>query len=173
MNRPSQEDYPLYFDTYVSKIPKEKQLLDFLKGQEAAFIKRFDQLDDNQMQFRYDIGKWNLKQVIIHINDVERVFSYRAHAISRGEPQALLSFDHNIYMDALDVSGRSKEDLLNEYSSVRQSTLSLLESFSDEQWNMSGFLGDKRITVKALAFMIAGHEVHHREILDNRYLSAL
>ncbi len=173
MNKPSQEDYPLYFETYVSKLPDEVDIVAHLKGQESDFISRFDQLDEDQMLFSYGEGKWNFKQVIIHISDVERVFAYRAHAISRGEEQALLSFDHNTYMNAVDVSGRSKEDLLQEYKSVRLSTISLLDSFANDQWDRSGLLGDKRITVKALAYMIAGHEIHHREILDNRYLSAL
>lgn len=173
MIRPSQEDYPLYFDTYVSKISDENHIVDHLKNQEAEFIKRFNQLDEDQMLYSYDEGKWNFKQVIIHINDVERVFSYRAHAVSRGEEQPLLSFDHNTYMNAIDVNDRTKEDLLQEYSSVRRATISLFESFANDQWNRSGMLGDKKITAKALAYMIAGHEIHHREILDNRYLSAL
>lgn len=173
MIRPSQEEYPLYFEIYVSKISDELGIIEHLKNQEDEFIKRFDQLDEEQMLYSYDDGKWNFKQVIIHINDVERVFSYRAHAVSRGEEQALLSFDHNTYMNAIDVNGRSKEDLLKEYSSVRQATISLFESFASDQWDRSGLLGDKRITSKALAYMIAGHEIHHREILDNRYLSAL
>lgn len=173
MIKPSQEDYPLYFETYVSKVQDGENVIDLLKSQESAFIERFKQLDEDQMLFSYDEGKWNFKQVIIHISDVERVFGYRAHAISRMEVQALLSFDHNIYMNAINVNGRTKEDLISEYKTVRKATISLLESFTEDQWNRRGFLGDNKITSKALAYMIAGHELHHREILDNRYLSAI
>jgi len=173
MIKPIQGDYPLYFDTYISKIAEGKNVVEALKEQQSEFVSRFESLDESQMLFSYDDGKWNFKQIIIHISDTERVFCYRAHAISRLETQALLSFDHNTYMESIDVNGRSKEDLLKEFKVVREATISLFDSFTDEQWERNGMLGDKKITTKALAYMIAGHEIHHREILDSRYLTAL
>jgi hypothetical protein len=130
-------------------------------------------LNDTQAGMTYAEGKWTVKDLVMHLIDSERIFNYRALCLSRGEQAELQGYDHEQYVKHASAESRSWASLLNERNNLRSSTIDLFRSFTAEQMNRSGFTNGKKVTVKALGFIIAGHEKHHLEILRNRYISVI
>jgi len=121
----------------------------------------------------YAIGKWTLKQVIGHMLDDERIFAYRILCLARNDQRSLPGFDENEYMAFSDFESRPLASLLSEYSTVRAATVALLQSFSEEVWQRKGMVNGYEASVRGLAFHIAGHELHHLQIIRVRYLKIL
>lgn len=118
---------------------------------------------------RYAPGKWSVKEVIGHLCDTERVFAYRALRIGRGDTTPLASFDDQSYVQEMRASERSLAGIAREWGSVRNASLTLFESFQSTDWQRRGTAGDHAISVRALAYVMAGHVRHHLEVLDTRY----
>jgi hypothetical protein len=121
----------------------------------------------------YAPGKWTLKQIVGHLIDDERIFSYRALCVARGEERELPGFDENRYMNAADFENRSLSGLIREYQAVREATLALFAHMPPESWLRSGVVNGYRASVRGLAFHIAGHELHHTRMLREMYLPRL
>jgi DinB superfamily len=138
--------------------------------QTAQFFAASTERDGN---FRYAPGKWSIKEVVGHLSDSERVFGYRAMRIGRGDQTALPGFEQEDYVKNGNFGEQSLADLVSEFGLVRAATLALLRSFNAEAWGRRGIASDNPVTVRALAFIIAGHELHHREILKERYFPAI
>ncbi len=119
--------------------------------------------------YAYSDGKWTIKQVLGHMTDTERVFAFRALCFSR-ESITLPGFDQDIYMDKATFSSRSMEDLACEYKCVRESSMYLLSSMTEEQSMQKGIASGHPVSIRALAYMMAGHEMHHLKILKEKYL---
>lgn len=166
--RPSQEEYHPYFDTYVSKV-KGTDFLEALKS-DTALIK-YQSLSAAQWDYAYAPGKWNLKEVLMHVMDTERIFAYRALRISRADKQPLQGFEQDDYVPYYEVASRTGESLVEEYKATRQATLAMFQHFSDQQLSRMGTASGNTISVRALGFMIAGHEIHHLQLLEERYLN--
>jgi uncharacterized damage-inducible protein DinB len=139
--------------------------------QTVALLKSVD--DRQASEFAYAPGKWTIKQILGHISDTERIFSGRALRIARGDVTPLAGFEQDAYVAAAGSNRRSLEDLIAEFESVRRSTLTLLESFSKEDWMRTGRVSEWNISVRGIAFTAAGHELHHLAILRERYLPGL
>jgi uncharacterized damage-inducible protein DinB len=171
MRSPEAYEYPnsTYFAEYLNFGP-EDHLLDILKSQHADLLEICLNLAKGQETFAYAAGKWSIQQLLGHIIDTERVFSYRALAISRGERQALPSFDENEYLLQAQYESQDFTHVLTQYRHVRQATISLIKSFSPTQANQLGNANGHSISVRALCWMIAGHEKHHLKIINERYL---
>jgi hypothetical protein len=118
----------------------------------------------------YASGKWTLKEVVGHLSDDERIFAYRALTIARGDPTPLPGFDEKTYVGAAGFETRALADLLAEYRSVRDATITLLRGLPAEAWLRRGIVNEYEASVRGLAFHIAGHELHHLRILRERYL---
>jgi len=174
MHLPASYEYPNapYFAEYLS-FEKEENLFEVLKNQSKELIDIFENLDKGQAEFAYAAGKWSLKGLLGHMVDTERIFSYRVLAISRGEKTALPGFDENEYQAASEYETQEESDILAQYKATRMATMVLLNSFSSKQWNQMGQANGKSISVRALAWMIAGHEKHHLTIIKERYLSQI
>lgn len=172
MRLPEPYEYPnsSYFAEYLN-FEAEDQLLDILKSQHAELLEICQNLAKGQESFAYAPGKWSFLQLLGHIIDTERIFSYRALAISRGERQALPSFDENEYLLHAQYESQSFTDILTQYRHVRQATISLIESFSTNQTNQMGNVNGHSVSVRALSWMIAGHEKHHIQLIKERYLN--
>jgi uncharacterized damage-inducible protein DinB len=123
--------------------------------------------------FRYAPGKWTVKEVLGHITDTERIFSYRALRIARGDQTPLPGFEQDDYVRSGAFGDRTLAGLAEEFGAVRTASVSLLRSFNEEAWSRRGVASQKEVTVRALGFMIAGHQIHHRIILEERYLPAI
>ena len=168
-SRPEPNEYAPYYEKYVSLVP-DADLVETLERQGAETLALLRGLDEEQGAHRYEPGKWSVRQVVGHINDAERIFSYRALSIARGERQPLPGMDQEEYMAGVDFDARTLSSLADEFESVRAATLHLLRHLSPEAWARRGTASDNEVTVRALAYIIAGHEAHHVRILRERYL---
>ena len=169
--RPQQGDYALYYEKYVSLVPSG-DFLEILQSQRRELLELLSPLSEEQANFRYAPGKWSVKEVIGHITDAERIFAYRLLRIARGDETPLSSFEQDGYIKTGRFSTRKLEDLLEEFSAVRESTICLIRSLDDAAWLRRGNASQKEVSVLALAFIIAGHDRHHRTILEKHYLAA-
>jgi hypothetical protein len=172
MVRPEPGEYAPFYETYVSKVQGGDVIaqLESQRLQTAQFFAASTERDGN---FRYAPGKWSIKEVVGHLSDSERVFGYRAMRIGRGDQTALPGFEQEDYVKNGNFGEQSLADLVSEFGLVRAATLALLRSFNAEAWGRRGIASDNPVTVRALAFIIAGHELHHREILKERYFPAI
>jgi DinB superfamily len=172
MVRPGPGEYAPFYETYVSKVQGGDVIaqLESQRLQTAQFFAASTERDGN---FRYAPGKWSIKEVVGHLSDSERVFGYRAMRIGRGDQTALPGFEQEDYVKNGNFGEQSLADLVSEFGLVRAATLALLRSFNAEAWGRRGIASDNPVTVRALAFIIAGHELHHREILKERYFPAI
>jgi DinB superfamily len=170
--RPEPGEYNPFYETYVSKV-QGGDVIAQLESQRLQTAQLFAASSERDGNFRYAPGKWTIKEVVGHLSDSERVFSYRAMRIARGDQTPLPGFEQDDYVKNGNFGEQSLADLVAEYGAVRAATLALLRSFDAEAGARRGTASDKPITVRALAFIIAGHELHHREILKERYFPAI
>ena len=161
-------EYAPFYETYVSKVP-EGDVLAFLQQQADTFPVWLRSLA-SKADYRYGTDKWSIAQILHHCNDCERIFSYRALSIARGEKQALPGMDQNEYMDGANTSELSYESLVKEFETVRAATLSLAASLSPSALTHEGNASGVPVTVRALLAIIAGHLAHHESVIKERYL---
>ncbi len=167
--RPEPGEYAAYYEKYVSLVP-DGDLVDTLERQGAETLALLRGLSEEQGAHRYEPGKWSVKQLVGHVSDGERLFSYRALAFARGDGQPLPGMEQDEWMAGADFDARTLADLTEEFGAVRRATLHLLRPLSPEAWARRGTASDNEVTVRALAYIIAGHEAHHVGILKERYL---
>ena len=134
------------------------------------FIKFVQNIPLEKFDYRYAEGKWTIKDIIQHIIDAERIFGYRALRISRNDKTPLPGFMENDYIENTNANGRSIQDLLTEFSAVRHSNLLLFKNFSEEQLVRLGTASNHTISVRALGFLMIGHQKHHQKVFQERYL---
>jgi hypothetical protein len=168
MNRPADDEYAPYFAGYVALVP-ETDVLAVLDEQKAAFRRLAAAVPPDREGFRYAPDKWSVREVVGHLVDGERVFGYRAFAISRGERAPLPSFDENEYVAASGYDGVPLAELVGELVSARDANLAFLRRLDPEAWARRGTASGKTITVRALAWITAGHPRHHLNVLRDRY----
>jgi hypothetical protein len=161
--------YPDYFYKYIRLVENEN-LNDALKKQLDDAAQFFNSIPQEKYLYKYAEGKWSVKEVLQHIIDTERVFSYRSFVFARKDPNTFPSFDENEYAKNSNADNRKWEDLISEFIAVRNSTADLFKSFSEEQLMQAGKASNYEMSVKALGYTIAGHVVHHINILKERYL---
>lgn len=147
--------------------------IELIEGLEICihdFIKFVQNIPMDKFDYRYEKGKWTIKDIIQHLIDAERIFAYRALRISRNDKTALPGFEENDYVNNTNANARSIQDLLTEFAGVRQSTLFLFKSFSNEQMERIGIVSENEISVRAIGFIIIGHQKHHQNIFKKLYL---
>lgn len=168
--KPLSEEYPAYFEAYIDMVP-EGNLIDVLFNQLDETTALLTNLEESQANYNYAPGKWTLKEVLGHISDTERIMSYRLLRFSRGDQTPLPGYDEDEYVQQASFHSRSLDDLLKEFTAVRHATCALMQGLSVESWLRKGIANDKEISVRAIAYIIAGHELHHVKIIKERYLS--
>jgi hypothetical protein len=164
-------EFATFYETYISKVTEEFSLIEELEISLHRFIKFVQDIPMDKFDFRYADGKWTIKDIIQHIIDSERVFSYRALRFARNDSTELPGFEENYYVNFANGSQRSIMELLTELSAVRHSTLYLFKSFKDEQLLRIGIASNNPMSVRAIGFVIIGHQNHHHKIFLERYLS--
>ena len=169
--RPRPGEYDPYYETYISKVA-EGSLLETLAVQRDDTASLLAGLTKAQADYRYAEGKWSLKEVIGHVADAERIFAYRALRIARGDQTPLASFDENAYVPASGCDRRPLPDIAREFRAVREATIVLLGSLDAAAWQRVGTASGKPVSVRALGYIIAGHERHHLRVLRERYLTS-
>lgn len=165
--RPNNEDYAPFYGKYIALV-NDEPVLDTLEKLKTSTYDLFCSLTDEQAEYAYAEGKWTIKEVCGHLTDAERTFAYRAFAFSRGQGE-LPGFDENIYVDRSTFNDRPLKDLAAEFKSVREANLYMLRELTDEQLNISGIANAVKIKVNAILYIMAGHELHHLNILKERY----
>lgn len=170
MQRPDPSEYFEYYGTYIGKVP-EGDILEILQSQSDETDKLLRGLPEEAGDKRYAPDKWTIKQVVAHVIDTERVFAFRALAFARKDPTRLPSFEQDAYAEQARVEERSLTDLADEWRSVRRATIHLFRTFDEEVSQRRGVASESTFSVRAVAYIVAGHEIHHRSILVDRYLS--
>ncbi|KLA30912.1 DinB family protein [Bacillus cereus] len=166
--RPSEEEYAGNSGEYIRLVP-DGNIIDILLAQEKQMTELLASLTERQAAYRYAEGKWTLKEVVGHIADSERVMTYRLLRFARGDQTPLTGFDQELFMPPF--GSWTTVQLAEDYRAVRQSTITLLRGLPAEAWTRKGTANNLSITARALAYGIAGHELHHMGGIRNRYLS--
>jgi len=169
ISKPRSDEYAPYAAAYVNKVPDGADVLQVLTHNQAQTHNLFYNMTDEQAMYAYAEGKWTLKEVLGHMIDTERVFSYRAFVFSR-EDISLPGFDQETYVLSTDFNSRSIQSLADEFKAIREATLFLFRSFSEEQLGRSGVASGALVKVAALVYLTAGHEIYHLDIVKDRYI---
>ena len=164
------DEFPAYFAAYLNQVSEEYTLIEELEISVHRFVKFVQNIPLDKFDYRYAEGKWTIKDIIQHIIDSERVFAYRALRFARYDKTALPGFEENDYVDEANANKRSIQDLLSEMLIVRQATLSLFKSFSQESLLKKGIASNNSVSVRALGYAIIGHQNHHQRVFEERYL---
>jgi hypothetical protein len=167
--RPASDEYDPYYAGYISRVARDEDVLTILEEQLQSTPALFQSVDDPRGSYRYAPGKWSIKEVIGHLSDTERIMSDRALRIARGDSTPLPGFDENAYVAAMEADARPLGELVSEWIAVRRSTLALFRGLPPAGWARRGVANGSPVTVRALSFIVAGHERHHLETLRNRY----
>ena len=170
MNRPEKNEYAEFYAGYVSLV-EETDIIAALLNQTNDLQHLFAEISEEKGDYRYAAGKWSVRELLGHIIDGERVFSYRALRISRGDETPLAGFEENFYVANSNFSNIKLADTLEEFSLLRQSNVLLFKNLTDEMWDKTGTASDATISVRALAYVMVGHIQHHVNILRERYLA--
>ncbi|KAB1157533.1 DinB family protein [Flavobacterium luteum] len=168
-NQLSADEYSSFNATYIETL-ENVNLIEELEICLHDFIRFVQNIPMDKFDYRYAEGKWTIKDIIQHIIDSERIFSYRALRISRNDKTPLPGFEENNYVDNTNANTRSIQGLLTEMAAVRESTLLLFKSFTQEQLQIIGTASDNPISVRAIGFIIIGHQKHHQTVFQERYL---
>ena len=171
MNRPAETEYAAYFQNYVGQV-NETDIMAVLRSEVDDLDVLLNRIPAEKETYAYAEGKWTIRQVIGHLIDGERVFGYRAFCIARGEKQNLPGFEQDDYLQTAPYNNIELEDLLSEIRLVRLSNIAMFRTLDEEGWNRVGIANGNEVTVRAIAFIMAGHLRHHMNVLKDRYLSS-
>ena len=161
---------PPFYHNYIAQV-KQDELAEAFKTHLTEFADFLETIPEDKWDFRYAEGKWSIREVVQHIIDAERIFCYRALRFARKDETPLPGFDENTYADNSEAGRRSKEELITELKTVQVSSSQMFNSFKDDQLERSGKSNNNMIYVKAIGFIIVGHGLHHKKILQERYLN--
>ena len=172
MKRPEPTEYADFYAGYVSKVPGN-DVLGVLEAQRLQMLQLFAGRSERDGGFRYAPGKWTVKEILGHITDAERVFTYRALRIARGDQTPLPAFEQDDFVRNGGFGERTLASLAEEFGLVRDASVALFRSFQEDAWPRRGVASEKEVTVRAMAFITAGHQIHHRLVLEERYFPAI
>ena len=164
------ETVPPFYKNYVKQI-EETDLLQALRISGHRCLELVHAIPDEKADFRYENGKWSVRELLCHMIDAERIFAYRALRFARNDKTPLAGFEENDYATEANASGRSLQKIVADMAHLRSSTIDLFESFTPEMLTRKGISNKNEFSVMVLGFIIAGHETHHCNVLKERYLS--
>lgn len=169
MAKPLSTDHPPYFKQYIDLVSGD-EIQEAFKTQQTQLSAMLNAIPDSKADYAYAEGKWTVKQLLQHVIDAERIFSYRALWIARKAAEPLPSFDEDAFAAVADVSNRSLQDLKNELVAVRSATQYLFNSLGEDELQRRGIASGKEVTVNAIGFITLGHWQHHINVMKERYL---
>jgi uncharacterized damage-inducible protein DinB len=170
VGRPEPGEYNSYYERYISLVP-EGDILNTLDAQRRQMMLLLSGRDEADGDFRYAPGKWSAGEVLGHVCDTERIFAYRALRIARGDQTPIEGFEQDDYVKNGPFAREPLSEIIEDYIAVRRASLSLLRNLDETAWMRRGIANHKEVTVRALAYLIAGHELHHRRILEEKYFA--
>jgi uncharacterized damage-inducible protein DinB len=163
-------EYAEFYAGYIGQVSEEYTLMEELEISVHRFIKFVQHLPMDKFDYRYAEGKWTIKDIIQHLIDAERVFAYRALRFARRDQTPLPGFEEDDYVAAAKGNARGLQDLLTEFLIVRQSTMALFKTFDAATLQQMGMASGRPMSVRALGFVIIGHQNHHMRVFEERYL---
>lgn len=167
---PQENEYALYYEKFITLVNQEKSVLDQLKENAKINERKLLSLSDEVLSTPYAPGKWSIKDIIMHLTDGERVFLYRAMRFARNDQSPLSFFDENEFAKQANASSMPIRKILKEYKTTRAATLAFFSNQSAAILKRKGFAGNTPTSVRACAWMICGHELHHWKVIQDRYL---
>jgi hypothetical protein len=170
MRQPQPNEAAEYYFPYINLAPTD-DIVSFLNEQFKQIMPLLESISEEQSMYSYAPGKWTIRQVLSHLNDGERIFLGRALWFARGFQEPLPSFDQDIAVEGANANRVPWAQLVEEYRTVRLSTLSFFQNLPEEAWSRTGLANDNPFTVNALAYIIGGHVAHHLNVLKERYLT--
>jgi uncharacterized damage-inducible protein DinB len=170
IEKPRQEEYPAYAHIYMDLLPDDGLILKHLEDSLKTTKKFIAAIPKSRLLHRYAEGKWTIKEILGHIVDDERIYVYRALRFARNDSTELPGFEQNHYAQYSDANERETKDLLDEFTLVRQSTIAFFRSLGEAALLRTGVANGQSVSVRALAYHIAGHELRHMNIIRERYL---
>ena len=170
ISRPEPGEYAPYYDRYISLVPGS-DILTTLESQRRQMLLLLSGRDDSDADFRYAPDKWSAKEVLGHVCDTERIFAYRALRISRGDRTPIEGFEQDDYVRNGPSANCPLAELIEDYIAVRRATLTLLRNLDEQAWLRRGIANNNEVSVRAIAYTMAGHELHHRRILEEKYFA--
>ncbi len=166
---PTDTEFAAYYSTYTKLVPAG-DIVKTMATQQAALLQFFSTITEDESNYSYAPGKWSIKEVLGHVTDGERVFAYRALRVGRGDDTPLPGFDENKFAAAGSHASRTLESITLEFDHLRTSTIDLFASFDEAAWLRKGTASGHPVTVRAIAWIIAGHVDHHLRVIRERYL---
>ncbi len=170
INKPSESEYNPYVIMYFNHLPDDGLVLETLEENITRLEAFIYSLPPEKLNYRYAPGKWSIKEILIHLSDTERVLTYRALRFGRGDGQQLAMFNQEEYAMSYNEDNRDLKNIFDEFKSVRASTMTLLNSFAEDDFLKSGIVGAFNVSVRALVYHIAGHELYHLDKIKTLYL---
>lgn len=167
-SKPQPSEYAPYYGKYIALVPGD-DVVNALRVQMKRTNELLGSRSEPDGNFRYAADKWSVKEVLGHLADAERIFTYRALRIGRADQTPIEGFEQDDYVRSGGFDGRSLKNVLGEFSAVRAATVALYESLAEEAWARRGIANKNEVSVRALAFITAGHELHHVKILEECY----
>jgi len=170
LKRPEPKEYIDYYKKYIEQVDGDNYLsaLKMLQPKTVAFL---NSLDAAKWNYRYATGKWSIKEAMLHVIDTERIMTYRALRIARNDKTPLPGYEQDDYIPYTDAENRSPASIIEEYKAVRGATISMFSNFNDEMLSRVGTASGNPFTPRALGYIIAGHELHHMQIIRQRYFA--
>ena len=161
---------PSFYEPYLSKVPDDGQLLKHLNDILTETVQLARSLSEEKLHYRYAVGKWTIKDILVHLSDCERVIMYRAMRMGRGDTTNLPGFDENLFVENAHASERTLETILSELSTARAASIAFIQSLSEEALNSEGTANGYPLSCRLLVNHLYGHHRHHLTIIKEKYL---
>ncbi|MEO0582417.1 MAG: DinB family protein [Bacteroidota bacterium] len=166
----SLDEHGPYYTYFIGLVPEDLDLVPALLHSQQVVMDLFTSIPPDQLLHRYAPGKWSIKEVLLHLTDTERIFSYRTLRFARQDQTELAGFEQDDYIQYSDADGRSIESLLAERHAVRSANVALMRSLSEEALLRKGIASNNQVSVRGIGYITAGHDLHHCKIIRERYL---
>jgi len=174
LQRPDPSEYNPRYQGEITSVPDSDDFASLIRDQARTTVEFMNtEFGEEHASVRYGSDKWTAREVIGHLSDCERVFAYRAMRIARGDMTVLPSFDENAYVPAAQFERRTLKSVLGEFLGVRSATIGLVEGLTDEFAARVGNIGSGQMSVRAILYLVAGHELHHLRLFRERYLPCI
>ncbi len=170
ISRPETDEFDSYYERYISLVT-DGDIISTLKNRIAETLDLLNKISAEKADFRYAESKWSVKELVGHIIDTERIFAYRALRIARGDQTPIEGYEQDDYIKNAEFAKCNLADLAEEFALVRKANVLMFKNLSETAWHRRGVANNKEISVRALAYICAGHEIYHLNILKERYLN--
>ena len=163
-------EFDIYYNRYIDKLKNETELIESFLEDKLNTVSFFNSIPSEKLMHRYQPNKWSIKEILQHLIDTERIFMYRCFRIAREDKTPLAGYDQDVYVSPSNADNKTLQDLLNEFNINRDNSIALLKSLSDNNLSFIGNSNGGKMSARAAAFVIPGHNIWHKEVINKKYL---